>query len=587
MINSREKEVIGILKQFIEENLDNSELSIEAICVFVGISRTQLHRVIKIETNLSTTLFIRKIRLEKAINLLQSTNLRISEIADAVGISNSTNFSKYFYEEFTISPTDYKKKHFLKIPTEIPNNVSQLSIAVLPFINMSNDLEQEYFSDGITEEIINLLAHVPQLKVAGRTSCFSFKNKNSDLRHIGSMLNVNHILEGSVRKSGNTLRITAQLIKVSDGFHLWSEKYDTEMNDIFKIQDEISSQILEKIKINLFGEDLQTLFKRDTQNIEAYRMYLKGLFHYNKFSGTEEFYTAITYFEKAIALDPAYASAYSSMAACYMQLSFFSQILPDKNFTKTKFAIQKALELEPNNADHFVRDGQMKMWFDWDFNGAIKSFNKAMAINPNNIQLNHYLGFFYNFTEQKDLANYHFQKCLELDPLSTLNKLGMGWNMWWQGNFDLGLAYAQNMINANPFFWAGYHLKALFLFEKFQFEGIHFYLEKSIELYPSSLTICLKAMILIFMNEPEKAKELLAHLEANEKKLPVSNHDLGQLYIALGDLDHGDYYWEKALEMHEGRMLFIHKFFRKAKFFKTHPRFQKYFEAIEQVFNYR
>ena len=150
-----------------------------------------------------------------------------------------------------------------------------------------------------------------------------------------------------------------------------------------------------------------------------------------------------------------------------------------------------------------------------------------------------------------------------------------------------GLAYAQNMINANPSFWAGYHLKALLLFEKLQFEDINFYLEKSIELYPSSLTICLKGMVLIVINEPEKAKELLAQLEANEKNIPVCNHDLGQLYIAMGDLDLGVYYWEKALEMHEGRMLFIHKFFRKAKFFKTHPRFQKYFEAIERVFNYK
>ena len=539
---SREKEVIGILKKFIEENIDNSELPIEVICKHIGISRTQLHRIIKIETALSTTLYIRKIRLEKARILLQTSNLRISEIADAVGIGNSTNFSKYFFEEFKISPSDFKKNQSLKATKEIPIPPSQFSIAVLPFINLSNDMDQEYFSDGITEEIINVLAQAPMLKVAGRTSSFSFKNKNSDLRHIGSMLNVDHILEGSVRKSGNTLRITAQLIKVSDGFHLWSEKYDTEMDDIFEIQDKISIQILEKIKIKLFGEEIQTVFKLDTKTTEAYRLYLKGLFHYNKFSGTEEFYTAISYFEKAIALDSEYATAYSSMAACYMQLSFFSQILLDKNFIKTKFAILKALELDPTNADNYLRDGQMKMWYDWDFKGAEKSFKKAMTINPNNIQLNHYLGFFYNFMGKSDLANYHFKKCQELDPISSLNKLGMAWNIWWLGNFDLGVEYAQNMIDTNPSFWAGYHIKAFMLFEKFQFEEIQFYLDKSIELYPSSLTICLKGMVLIFKGQPKKAKELLTELEENMNKYPVSNHDLGQLYIALGDLDKADYY---------------------------------------------
>lgn len=143
---------------------------------------------------------------------------------------------------------------------------------------------------------------------------------------------------------------------------------------------------------------------------------------------------------------------------------------------------------------------------------------------------------------KSDLANYHFKKCQELDPISSLNKLGMAWNIWWLGNFDLGVEYAQNMIDTNPSFWAGYHIKAFMLFEKFQFEEIQFYLDKSIELYPSSLTICLKGMVLIFKGQPKKAKELLTELEENMNKYPVSNHDLGQLYIALGDLDKADYY---------------------------------------------
>jgi adenylate cyclase len=147
---------------------------------------------------------------------------------------------------------------------------------------MSSDPEQEYFSDGISEEIINMLAQVPSLKVAGRTSAFSFKGKNQDLRFIGTQLNVNHILEGSVRKSGNKLRITAQLIKVSDGYHLWSEKYDRELEDIFDIQDEIALAILEVIKIKLLGEEKKAVLKKYTDNIEAYQLYLQGRFHVNK-----------------------------------------------------------------------------------------------------------------------------------------------------------------------------------------------------------------------------------------------------------------------------------------------------------------
>ncbi len=181
------------------------------------------------------------------------------------------------------------------------------SIAVLPFSNMSSDPEQEFFSDGISEEIINMLAQVPGLKVAGRTSAFSFKGKNQDLRLIGEQLNVNHILEGSVRKSGNKIRITAQLIKVADGYHLWSEKYDRELEDIFDIQDEISIAILNAIKIKLFGAAKEAVLKKYTDNPEAYQLYLQGRFYINKLASADGLNKAIEYFKAAIKIEPDYA----------------------------------------------------------------------------------------------------------------------------------------------------------------------------------------------------------------------------------------------------------------------------------------
>ena len=174
------------------------------------------------------------------------------------------------------------------------------SIAVLPFTNMSSDPEQEFFSDGISEEIINMLAQVPGLKVAGRTSSFSFRGKNMDMREIGEKLNVNHILEGSVRKSGSKIRITAQLVKVSDGYHLYSEKFDRELEDIFDIQDEIALAILNAIKMKLFDAEKRNVLKRYTDNTEAYQLYLQGRFHLNQFSGAEAIEKGIKYYEEAI-----------------------------------------------------------------------------------------------------------------------------------------------------------------------------------------------------------------------------------------------------------------------------------------------
>ncbi|MBL0025635.1 MAG: hypothetical protein IPO98_11865 [Saprospiraceae bacterium] len=184
---------------------------------------------------------------------------------------------------------------------------------------MSSDPEQEYFSDGISEEIINMLAQVSELKVIGRTSSFAFKGKNMDLKIIGEQLKVTHILEGSVRKSGNKLRVTAQLISVADGFHLYSDKFDRELDDIFAIQDEISLAILNAVKIKLFGIEKEAVLKRYTDNFEAHQLYLQGRYYYNMYN-PQAIQQAIFYLEEAIKIDPGYAIAYSRLI---ILLSYF------------------------------------------------------------------------------------------------------------------------------------------------------------------------------------------------------------------------------------------------------------------------
>ena len=216
----------------------------------------------------------------------------------------------------------------LKGKTKQPYN----RLAVLPFINMSADPENEYFSDGITEELLNALTRVDGLQVTSRTSSFAFKGKNTDIRDIGIQLNVDRILEGSVRKAGNRVRITAQLINAADGYHIWSENYDRDLTDIFKVQDEISSIISNKLRENLSMKDHEvTLVKVPTQNLEAYTLYLKGLHFYNKIT-PQDARKAIECFEKAIMLEPEYAQAYAMTAACYTYLGGSGQMQPAKAF---------------------------------------------------------------------------------------------------------------------------------------------------------------------------------------------------------------------------------------------------------------
>ena len=235
----------------------------------------------------------------------------------------------------------------MKGKTRSPSN----KLAVLPFVNMSADPENEYFSDGITEELLNSLTKVDGLQVTSRTSVFAFKGKNDDIRDIAIQLNVDKILEGSVRKSGNRVRITAQLINAADGYHIWSENYDRDLTDIFDVQDEISGIIANRLKENLIGTKPQA--KPPVKNINAYTNYLKGLHYRNKLTPADA-RTAIKFFEEAIAIEPSYALAYAMIAEAYSYLGSTAQMSPHKAFDIVNEYADKALRLDDSIAEGYV-----------------------------------------------------------------------------------------------------------------------------------------------------------------------------------------------------------------------------------------
>ncbi|HET9744665.1 MAG TPA: adenylate/guanylate cyclase domain-containing protein [Chitinophagaceae bacterium] len=255
------------------------------------------------------------------------------------------------------------------------------SVAVLPFVNMSNDPEQEYFSDGITEEIINSLTHLKELRVAGRTSSFHFKNRNIDLRLVGQKLNVGTVLEGSVRKQGRKLRVTAQLINVEDGFHLWSERYDKNIDDIFLIQDEIAFAITERLKLSLFEKEKAIIQKNPTEHTHAYDLYLKGRFYLNKRgAGIKK---GLEYFQQALEIDPAFALAYSGMADAYSMLCFYGAMPPNEGMPKARLNAEKAIQSDPLNAEGFTTLAFINVFYGWNWEEAEKRFQEVFQINPN------------------------------------------------------------------------------------------------------------------------------------------------------------------------------------------------------------
>jgi TolB-like protein/Tfp pilus assembly protein PilF len=322
----------------------------------------------------------------------------------------------------TFSPAGFTVGEETNTPTILFESVSRKeksldSIAVLPFVHLSSDADDEYFCDGLAEELLNAMTCIRGLKVAARTSSFSFKGTNASIGEIGRKLGVATVLEGSVRKSGNRLRITVQLIDTAGGYHLWSERFDREMRDIFDIQDEIALAVVQALRLNLIGEQRSALLKKGTENSEAYELYLRGRALWN--SRTHGgFQKAIENFERAIRLDPDYALAYAALADCYSFLAYFGAVIPAEVSQKARDAVDKAISLDPGSAECRTAKAAAELFFEFDFDAAEREYLAAIAINPQYVPP-HYL-YCGVLTAQRrlDRAIEEGRTAVKMDPLS-------------------------------------------------------------------------------------------------------------------------------------------------------------------------
>jgi len=328
------------------------------------------------------------------------------------------------------------------------------SIAVLPFANMSTDMEQEYFCDGIAEDLINYLTHVGGLRVAARTSSFSFKGKQADIREIGRKLGVDMLLEGSVRKAGKRLRITAQLINVSDGYHVWSERYDRDLEDIFAIQDEISKKIVEALKLELSEKEKRALEKAATRDIEAYDLYLRGrrfFYHVRR----KSYAFAREMFSKAIKKDPNYALAYAGMADCYSFLYKY-HASDEENLQKAMEASRKALDLDPELAEAHAARG-LAVSLSKRFEEAEREFEKAIELNPKLYEAYYFYARNCYVQGQLEKAAQLYEQAALVNPedcqspmLLGQTYVGMGLEEKAKQAYRRGVAIAERRLELNP-----------------------------------------------------------------------------------------------------------------------------------------
>jgi adenylate cyclase len=423
-------------------------------------------------------------------------------------------------------------------------------IAVLPFANFTNDPENEYFCDGLAEELLNALAKIQGLKVAARTSAFSFKGKNTDVSDIAAALRVNTLLEGSVRRSGNRLRITVQLISAQDGFHIWSAQYDRELNDIFEVQEEITLAIIASLKLNLVGEQRARVLRRCTENTDAYALYLQGRFAWNKRT-SEDVTRAVRYFEQAIEIDPAYALAFTGIADCYNASGFSYDlgISPVEVISRAKAAATRAVVIDETLAEAQTSLAYAKFLFDWEFEEAEALFRRALKLNPNYADARHWYTHLLVALSRYDEALDEAQTALELDPLSSVINTHLGWHFLCIRKYDLAISQFQRTLALDTDFVVAQWYLALALEQIGRYsDAAHAFDQALTSTNQDPIIRADAAHFLAVSGQPERAALELSALEKLSETRHVSPFALALICVGLGDDDRAFSYFDRAFE---------------------------------------
>jgi eukaryotic-like serine/threonine-protein kinase len=420
------------------------------------------------------------------------------------------------------------------------------SIAVLPFADLSPERDQEYFSDGLAEELLNSLVKIQGLQVAARTSSFQFKGKSEDLRVIGQKLNVATVLEGSVRKQGQRVRISAQLIQVSDGFHLWSEAYDRDVTDIFAVQEEIARSVAGSLRVTLLGEKAPS---PRTTNVEAYNAYLQGKYFYARRT-KENLEKAIAYYEQAISLDSSYAPAWAALSGAQsFQAGAYG---PFQEYSRAREAAERALALDPSLADAHAAMGHIKEEYDWDWAGAEASYQRALALEPGNAEvvegaadpaatLNH-------FEEALSLC----RRAVELDPLRASAHHALAFDAWWAGRLDEAEAAIRKALELDPQFpWGHTVLSRVYLERSRPQEALA---EAERDTIPE---FRLQGLALAYhaLAQKQESDRALAELIAKYQKGVA--FQIAEIYAFRGEADAAFSWLERAYEQRDPGLTFI------------------------------
>jgi TolB-like protein/Tfp pilus assembly protein PilF len=421
-------------------------------------------------------------------------------------------------------------------PTKLSGstNAAAKSIAVLPFENLSEDKANAYFADGIQEEILTRLAKIADLKVISRTSTQQYGSKPGNLSEIAKQLGVANILEGSVQKAGDSVRVSVNLIQAASDSHLWAETYDRKLNDIFAVESDIATTIAETLQAKLTGSEKTAIAKRPTANPEAYELYLKGRYFWNKRTAAD-LRTAIEYFNEALGKDPGYALAYAGLADSYTLLHVFGAASPADSFPQAQEAAKKAVELDETSAEAHTSLAWMLILYDFDFERAYKEFERAIQLNPNYATAHHWYGVTLAMTGQFDRAIAEGKRAVELDPLSLVINANLGSDYFNARRYDEAITQLRKTIEMDPrFSFARRGLGEALQASGQLNEAIAEY-RKAVELDDAPLSLAHLGQAYARAGQREEAQKILARLSEEAKSRYVRASSFAFVYLALGD----------------------------------------------------
>ena len=584
------------LKKNVDENLENTQFGVEELAKNMAMSRSQLHRKLISATGQSISQFIREYRLQRGMELLKAGNLTAAEVSERIGFGSATYFNKCFNEYYGFPPGEVKNKmaepggeeRLKRAPdNNLPKprrNLYQYvgaalvlllvvgliyfmygrgedkladrgkSIAILPFKNLGTDPSNEYFSEGVIEAIRTSLAQVQDLRVIARTSVEKYRESNKSAREIGSELGVSALLEGSIQRNDNQVRIDVRLVDVATQEQVWARTYDRELEDVFAIQTEIAQQVVDELNAKLSPEEKVNLAKSDTDNPKAYDLYLKGVFEYRTYTnkGTHR---AIDLFTEAIALDPNYAKAYAFLANSYIGLAtiFGAELSAIEGLEKGKPLIDKALELDPSLPEATMLMGFYKLYHDWDFEGAEIAYKQAVASDHPDV-LAIYSDFL-NFMQRHEEAMVWAERLNAKDPYYPNSR--MVYTYVFNKRFDEALAFSEARLK---------------MFNNYSTLDAHGFLLLNMDRYEDAITYFSKAMEVEGVRYPrmlgwmgaayarsgnaKKAQDLIVELKgrlANQDKGSIAFF-ISVIYAALGEKESALQWLETATTSHDMEM---------------------------------